>query len=96
MLRLVGQNSRYRSRMIEQHGHAPLIADLEQILRKDKWSDLMEELDSNGDEDVDWDDWALDASKPMSKLKKRGQDFLKTRVVPVANRPRFGLELAGS
>lgn len=58
--------------MIEQHGHAPLIADLEQILRKDKWSDLMEELDSNGDEDVDWDDWALDGSKPMSKLKKRG------------------------
>jgi hypothetical protein len=50
----------------------------------------MKELDSNGDEDVDWDDWALDGSSPMSKLKKRRRDFLKTRVVPVANRPRFG------
>jgi hypothetical protein len=42
--------------MIEQHGHAPLVADIEQMLRKGEQGDLMKELDSNGDEDVDWDE----------------------------------------
>jgi hypothetical protein len=54
--------------MIKQHGHAPLVVNPEQILSGDEWSGLVNELESNSDEDVDWDDWALNGSKPMSKL----------------------------
>lgn len=49
----------------------------------------MNELESNGDEDVDWDDWALNGSEPMSKLQKRRRDLLKTRMVP-RHEPRLG------
>jgi hypothetical protein len=57
--------------MIKQHDHAPLVANPEQILRDDERSDLMNELESNGDEDVDWDDWALNGSNRCRNYRSR-------------------------
>lgn len=55
----------------------------------------MNELEFNRDGDVDWDDWALNGSKSMSKPQKRRRDLLKTRVVP-RHEPRLGCYCNGA